>query len=57
MGARIERIKTGVERGHSDGAAFGSFAKGDDYHDIDLLAVVEAIDEPPLERKKEIQAI
>jgi len=56
----IERIKAGVERSRSDVAAiviFGSFAKGDDYHDIDLLAAVEAIDESPLERKEEIQAI
>lgn len=30
-GEIIERIKTGMEHGHSDGAAFGSFAKGDDH--------------------------
>ncbi|MEA3459693.1 MAG: HEPN domain-containing protein [Chloroflexota bacterium] len=56
----IERIKAGVERSRSDVAAiviFGSFAKGDDYRDIDLLAAVETIDKPPLDRKEEIQAI
>lgn len=56
----IERIKAGVRQSRSDVAAiviFGSFAKDDDYHDIDLMVAVEAIDEPALDRKEEIQAI
>jgi len=56
----IERIKAGVRQSRSDIAAiviFGSFGKDDDYHDIDLLVAVEAIDKPPLDRKEEIQAI
>lgn len=56
----IERIKVGIGRSRKDVAAiiiFGSFAKGNDYRDIDLLVAVEAIGEPPLVRKGEIQAI
>lgn len=56
----IGRIKAGVRQSRSDVAAiviFGSFAKDDDYHDIDLMVAVEAIDEPALDRKDEIQAI
>jgi HEPN domain-containing protein/predicted nucleotidyltransferase len=56
----IERIKAGVRQSRSDIAAiviFGSFAKDGDYHDIDLLVAVEAIDAPALDRKEEIQAI
>ena len=56
----IERISAGVRQSRSDIAAiviFGSFAKDGDYHDIDLLVAVEAIDAPALDRKDEIQAI
>jgi len=56
----IERIKAGVKQSRSDVAAiviFGSFAKEDDYRDIDLLVAVEAIDKPALDRKEEIHAI
>jgi len=47
----IERIKAGLGQSRSDIAAiviFGSFAKDSDYHDIDLLVAVEAIDTPAL---------
>jgi len=56
----IGRIRVGVRQSRSDVAAiviFGSFTKDGVYRDIDLLVAVEAIDEPALDRKEEIQAI
>lgn len=56
----IETIKTGVLRTRGDVTAivlFGSFARGGEYRDIDLLVVVESLDKAPLDRKDEVQAI
>ena len=56
----IEAIKVGVLRTGGDVAAivlFGSFARGGEYKDIDLLVVVESLDKAPLDRKDEVQAI
>lgn len=56
----IDAIKEGVLRGGSDVAAivlFGSFARGGEYRDIDLLVVLESLDKAPLDRKDEVQAI
>jgi HEPN domain-containing protein/predicted nucleotidyltransferase len=56
----IEAIEDGVLRTHDDVAAvvlFGSFARGSEYRDIDLLVVVESLDKAPLDRKDEVQAI
>lgn len=56
----MEAIKAGVLRTRGDVTAivlFGSFARGGEYRDIDLLLVVESLNKAPLERKDEIQAI
>ncbi len=56
----MEAIKAGVLRTGGDVVAivlFGSFARGGEYRDIDLLVVVDNLDKAPLDRKDEIQAI
>jgi len=56
----MDAIKAGVLRTRGDVAAivlFGSFARGDEYRDIDLLVVMGSLDKAPLDRKDEVQAI
>ncbi len=56
----IEAIKAGMLGTGGDVTAivlFGSFARGGEYRDIDLLVVVESLDKAPLDRKDEVQAI
>lgn len=56
----IEAIKAGVLCTGDDVTAivlFGSFARGGEYRDIDLLVVLESLDKAPLDRKDEVQAI
>jgi HEPN domain-containing protein/predicted nucleotidyltransferase len=56
----IEALKEGLLRTRDDVVAiipFGSFARGGEYRDVDLLVVVESLDKAPLDRKDEVQAI